>query len=268
MTRTGFIAVIAWAIFTCAPALAAPADSDTTSQATANSQAQASDAEASRLAKLAHRIADGKTAPPDLDMGSDAVEVASDAPAPGGTPLVASTPIFKPGSLTDQPGEVSERPGSTSWFMKTLTALGVVIGLALFVRWGYVRMGGKVASGSSPVVEVLSRTAVAPRSHVMLLRVGGRVLVVSDSSSGMRTLASLEDAEEVADILGAVSAAKPSSISRGFGQILNRFNDDHDQQPNELDATDLSADPGGTSPSSVSNLLSRVRTLGRQGDST
>jgi len=54
------------------------------------------------------------------------------------------------------------------------------------------------------IVEVLSRTTVAPRSHVVLMRVGTRILVVSDSPAGMRTLASVEDAEEVAELLGAI----------------------------------------------------------------
>ena len=282
MIRTGYIAVFAWAIFYCAPTFAAPGDSpaaDTASHATANTQVQTSTAEESRLSKLAQRLADEKGAPPkggtptyidsdDADADADA-EAQPASPAPGETPLVSNgTRLFRPGSIAESADGTSERPNSASWFLKTLTSLGVVIGLALFVRWGYARLGGKVAVGSSPVVEVLSRTAVAPRSHVMLLRVGGRVLVVSDSSAGMRTLASLEDAEEVADILGAVSATKPNSISRGFGQILNRFSDDHEQMPDDLDGTDPTESTGGASTSNVSSLLSRVRSMGRQGDST
>lgn len=274
MIRTGYIAWFAWAIFFCAPTLAAPVDLDATSQATANTQIQ-TDAEQSRLSNLAQRMADSKTAPHgkpapyiDSDPDNQDAQAQADSPTPGGTPLVSRTPLLRPGATADQADVTSERPGSVSWFMKTLTALGVVIGLALFIRWGYVRMGGKVAAGSSPVVEVLSRTTVAPRSHVMLLRVGGRVLVVSDSSSGMRTLASLEDAQEVADILGAVSATKPNSITRGFGQLLNRFNDDHDQQPGDLDATGLPMQADDTPSSNVSSLLSRVKTMGRQGGST
>lgn len=268
VTRTGFIAVIAWASFLCASVWAAPDDSGAAPQATANAQVQAVGSDESRLSKLAHRIADGKTTPSNIDTGNEDPEASAEASAPAGTPLVTGTPIIRPGSLANQTGEPAERPGSTSWIMKTLTSLGVVIGIALFIRWGYIRMGGKVAAGSSPVVEVLSRTAVAPRSHVMLLRVGGRVLVVSDSSSGMRTLASLEDAEEVADILGAVSATKPNSISRGFGQLLNRFNEDHDREPGDLAAVSAPAESDDASPSSVSSLLSRVKAMGRQGGAT
>ncbi len=268
MTRTVFIALIAWALLFSASVDAAPTDTDLTSSANANAQIQTSDADPSRLARLAQRLADTESDAQPSYIDEDASGPDSDSASSGTTPLISSTPLIRPGSTRTDAVDDSERPGPSSWGLKTLTSLGLVIGLALLVRWGYVRLGGKIAASSSPVVEVLSRTTVAPRSHVMLLRVGGRVLVVSDSSAGMRTLASLEDAQEVADILGAVSAAKPNSITRGFGQLLNRFNEDHDQQPNDQD-------PAGNDPhtetgtrDSVSGLLARVRSLGRQGGSS
>lgn len=268
MTRTAFIAWILGAWLFSASVIPALAQSTPTSAATANTQVQASDAEEPRLSKLAQRMAAGNTESGDGAPAPDQTDTAPDPVSSGKTPLIGSrTPLVRPGSSGADEGDEVVRPGSISWFMKTLTALGLVIGLALLVRWGYIRLGGKVAAGSSPVVEVLSRTAVAPRSHVMLLRVGGRVLVVSDSSSGMRTLASLEDAEEVADILGAVSVSKPNSISRGFGQFLHRFSEDHEQQPDSLESLsdEAASDSNSQSNASVSGLLSRVRAMGRQG---
>ena len=73
-----------------------------------------------------------------------------------------------------------------NWMMNTLAALGVVIGLIFLLRWIAKRsgMGGGVrVSASSPIVEVLSRTTVAPRSHIVLLRVGSRILVVNDGAA-------------------------------------------------------------------------------------
>ncbi len=174
------------------------------------------------------------------------------------------TPLLRPGRSLDDSSPKSR--SGVAWLLQTITALGIVIALALGVRYVYTRMGGKVASYASPVVEVLSRTTVAPRSHVMLLRVGGRVLVVSDSSSGMRTLASIDQPEEVADILGAVSAAKPASISQGFSQFLNKFHDQHEADPGGPgDEVLVDAEPGGRVRESVSGLLSRVRSMGRDG---
>jgi flagellar biogenesis protein FliO len=269
VTRTVFIALTAWALLLNAPAHAAPTGTDRTSPALANSQSQTTEAEQSRLARLAQRLSQT-----DPDTHKNTTSNGTSAPNPTGsvsTPLLTSTPLLRPGSTVDKTGDTSEpsgSPGSTSWFLKTLTSLGIVVGLALLVRWSYVRLGGKTATASSPVVEVLSRTSVAPRSHVMLLRVGGRVLVVSESSAGMRTLASLEDAQEVADILGAVSATRPNSITRGFGQLLNRFTDDHDQQPNDLETAGTDHLTTPSTRDSVSGLLSRIRSMGRQGGSS
>lgn len=269
MTKTVFIAYFAWALLQCAPVNAVLADTDSPPPATANTQLQANGTEESRLSRLAQRLAEGQA--DDLtdaqadEVGTDDSVSSTDGSQSGTTSLLTGTPLLRPGATDKIGGDEAERPGTTYWFIKTLTALGIVVGLALFIRWVYIRLGGKVAASSNPVVEVLSRTAVAPRSHVMLLRVGGRVLVVSESSAGMRTLASLEDDQEVADILGAVDAAKPNSISRGFGQLLNRFNEDYDQQPDGLGTADADAHRTGGPRETVSGLLSKVRAMGRQG---
>lgn len=265
MTRTALLALTAWALVLCAPVDAGYADTSSTTAANTTLQtpspgsAPASDARLTRLARRLAAADAGRTQP-----GTQDTDTTTGAARPGRTPLLTGTPLLRRGSADTH--DVVERPGTTSWMLKTLTALGVVIGLALLARFGYARLGGKIAAASSPVVEVLSRTTVAPRSHVMLLRVGGRVLVVSESSAGMRTLASVDDAEEVADLLGAVSAAKPTSISRSFNQLFNRFDQDYDQLSAEHDTGDARDRRLGRARDSVSGLLSRMRGLGRGGD--
>ena len=202
--------------------------------------------------------------------GDKPVTDAAPEPAPSLSPLpaVERTPLGQSSSAS-----VSSNPTppetDSGWVLGTLTALGLVIALILLLRWGWLKMGGRVAVGSSPVVEVLSRTAVAPRNHVLLLRVGGRILVVGDSSAGLRTLASVEDPDEVASLLQDVTAAKPSSISGSFRQLLGNFDRD-----DELSDRQLLSEQGGDvqehrmdrARDSLSGLLSRVRTLGHKGD--
>lgn len=248
----------------CGCASAASAATDAPPDPTAaDSQIQAGAPDA-RMKNLAERLAHptGDNARPTPSVHSAQASAAESATL-GHTPLATGTPLLRPGAK--EAAQPLERPDTSSWMLKTFTALGLVIGLALLVRFVYARMGGKVAGYASPVVEVLSRTTVAPRSHVMLLRVGGRVLVVSDSSAGMRTLASMEDPQEVADILGAVIAAKPTSISKGFSQLLHRFSDDHEQTPQDaLEPGDRDEARGGVRHS-MSGLISRVRAMGREG---
>ncbi len=177
-----------------------------------------------------------------------------------------SRPLFSTGDL-DENGQVKSGPG---WVLETLTALGVVVGLVFLVRWLYVKGGGQVASRAHPAVEVLSRTTLAPRHQVVMLRVGGRILVVSESTaSGGRTLAEITDPEEVADLLGQIESSKPESATQGFQGLLTRFN----REEPELDGDaacgagadwDWSAD---RARQSVSGLLSRVKQMTR-GDTT
>ena len=246
-------------LWCCAPmsralAQTSPADTDARMTRLAQQFSQSSDP----------TIAAGPSS--DTDTTSSDQAGSSDASgtpilSPGADTAIARTPLLRPGLNLEN--ESTDRADGAAWFLQTITALGIVIALALGVRYVYSRMGGKVASYASPVVEVLSRTTVAPRSHVMLLRVGGRVLVVSESSAGMRTLASIDEAQEVADILGAVSAAKPTSISKGFSQFLHKFHDEHEGESD--DAVVVDAAPQGRMRESVSGLLARVRSMGREG---
>lgn len=157
---------------------------------------------------------------------------------------------------------------SGSWIMDTLTALGVVLGIILGLRWLYLRYAGRgiAVARSTPVVEVLARTSVAPRNHVLLLRVGSRILVVSDAgSSGMRTLADIEDPEEVASLIGAVSVTRDNSMTKNFTRLFHSFNGQYDEQRTDLEGGDDDEHAVDRARDSLSSLLNRVRILGNRG---
>ncbi|MEE9404640.1 MAG: flagellar biosynthetic protein FliO [Algisphaera sp.] len=162
----------------------------------------------------------------------------------------------------------TERPGGTSglgggYLLSTAGALGLVIGLVLAARWAYVKLGGRPAAAGSPAVEVLSRTAVAPKNHVLLLRVGRRVLVVSDSGGGLRTLSDIDDVEEVADLLKSITAAKAGSSTQSFGGLIDRFNRQYsaaDQR--RAEGGDDSEKDTDATLDAISGLKSQIKTLG------
>ncbi len=157
--------------------------------------------------------------------------------------------------------------GNSSSVLTVLMALGFVIGLIFLLRAGMRKMMGvgAAASGSS-VVQVLTRVAVAPRNHVVLLRVGGRILVVSDSPSGMRTLSQIDAPEEVADILTAVSSAKSTSSTAGFGQMLTSLGSGYEPQATPAEAgTDENEFRIDRARDNVSGLLGKLRNLAGKG---
>ena len=147
--------------------------------------------------------------------------------------------------------------------MSTAGALGLVIGLVLGARWVVVKFTGRPLTASSTAVELLSRTAVAPKSHVLLVRVGRRVLVVGDAGGALRPLGEIDDADEVADLLGAVTASRPGSVTQSFGGLLDRFNRDQDaSELRRTEGTDDSEQHTGAARDALSGLKSRLKNLG------
>ncbi len=160
-----------------------------------------------------------------------------------------------------QVDQSSEGSLGDGWLLSTLAALGVVLAIVFGIRW-LLKRGGVVSTVTphGGIVEVLSRTTVAPRSHVILMRVGTRVLVVSDSTAGMRTLASVEDAEEVAELLGAIDSAKPTSMSQSFGSVMKKLSGQWSGEDDALaDDGLMSANEPGSAVDQAAGALSRVR---------
>jgi len=206
-----------------------------------------------RLAELAGRY----TGDEKESAGSAAGAVDTESAEIEDTPLGLAS-----GAAGDHPEFTAPR----GWALSTLAALGVVIGLIFGARWLYTKMGGAVVARPSPVIEVLSRTPVAPKNHVLLLRVGQRVLVVGDSSSGLSTLADVTDPEEVATLLQSVSTHSDRSVTKSFNSLVSRFNGDYDTQSQlDLEGGDSSEIHLDRTRDSLSGLTSKLRTLGGKG---
>ena len=217
-----------------------------------------------RLAELAQRYGTSpETSQSSPTPDATSTDTATRAAAIEELPLGRGT-----GSVNAATGGASEPAGleepTGGYVLSTLAALGVVIGLVFAARWAYTRMGGTVVTRSSAVVEVLSRTSVAPKNHVLLLRVGQRVLVVGDSGGGgLRTLADLDDPEEVASVLQAVTATQQASVTRSFNAMMSRFQGDTSGNATRHDeGSDHSEVHVDRTRDALSGLASRLRSLG------
>jgi len=124
--------------------------------------------------------------------------------------------------------ENPDRQGSGSiadnWWLRTIVALAIVIGLIYATRGVLRRMGGQIAPASAGhVIEVLGRSPIGPKTGVMFLKLNHRILVVAQSPSGMDTLTEIDDPEEVAMLLGQFDAARPTSVSNSFRGLMERL---------------------------------------------
>lgn len=187
-----------------------------------------------------------------------------DGAANGGSPVGGSsnTPVTSAPSL--------EAP-------RVLLALALVVGLIFALRWAarrfFVTPGA--ASGSS-AVEVLSRSAFSPRQQVVLIRVGRRVLVVSDNGQQLSSLAQISEPDEVAALLGQVRERAGTSPSKAFGNLFQRFSATPDEAEEDLPPTrdpdrsetktDVSTDPAAVAATraELGNLMEQVRLVSRQ----
>jgi len=233
-----------------------------------------------RMRDLARRMAEAESSGEQKDAGrssaalsplSESQHDATDKQATTSNQLRVADPAdARPLGARRQTPEAEPVPAgssTTSSAMTVLMALGLVIGLIFLLRAGMRKMlGTSAAVSSSSAVQVLTRVAVAPRNHVLLLRVGGRILVVSDCPSGMRTLSQIDAPDEVADILTTISSAKSTSATAGFRQMLSSMGASYEPEPSAAEAgTDEGEFQIDRARDNVSGLLGKLRNLTGRG---
>jgi len=176
----------------------------------------------------------------------------------------AGRPLFDGPRLPEADGASAEkRQGGLGWAWTTCGALALVIGLIFLCRNLLARVTGQPSGAAwRGAVESLGRVPVGPRQHVLLLKVGSRVLVVANTGGEMRTLATVDDPEEVADLLTKITASKPQSASAGFSQLLARFNSQYDPVDDPETGRDVSEYGVDRARDQLTSLLSRVRRAG------
>ena len=126
-------------------------------------------------------------------------------------------------AATGQPAPAAQATGDLT---HVVAALAIVVGLVFGLRWVARRMSLVAPAGKSGRgVRLLSRTVLSPKQQVMLLHVGRRVIVVGDSgTSGMRRLAEITDADEVAALIGDARTATAAALppARSFAALFRR----------------------------------------------
>jgi flagellar biogenesis protein FliO len=172
---------------------------------------------------LAARTAFGTAAPVQNDQP---VAQPTTAPAVARQVGVSKTEIESI-ELARRGGQQKPSPTSLgnqeSGMLRVVGALGVVIGCILVVRWVGRRFLGMAAGGtSSGPVQVLSRTAIAPRQQLMLIQVGRRLVLVANCGTAMNALCEINDADEVAALAGELQQRKRGSATSNFLSFFGR----------------------------------------------
>lgn len=164
-----------------------------------------------------------------------AQELASRPAATGATTIRAArasasqraVPLSAPGNVAGhaKAGGISAAPSSPVGSVVTMLAsLAMVLGVFLLATW-LVRKSLPATGRTLPVevVEVLGRVSLAPRQPAHLLRIGQKLLLVSISAAGTRTLTEITDPAEVDRLAGLCRQAHPQSSTAAFRQVLQHF---------------------------------------------
>ena len=107
----------------------------------------------------------------------------------------------------------------------------------------------------------------------MLVKVGRRLVLVANSAAGMNAICEIRDEQEVADLLGQVSADQGDSVTRAFGSLFRREEDKFSSPDDEPAAApgrpdNLAGDPEeaaiGSTRDELSGLMEKVRLVSKQ----
>ncbi len=198
---------------------------------------------------------------------ADLQDDARTAPASvSGTGPVETTDASSPLSLEDRPitrvpGRASRADGqppssSGGWvvWLQTLGILGVVLAVMGFVLQWLRKAGvGRSFGGSTAAVQILSRGYLTNKHQMVLVRFGGRILLVGLGPQNVELLSELTDPQEAAQVLTRIEGAKAGSASREFQETMDAASHEYDR----LDGA--AADDGPTGPAQSESDVGRLR---------
>ncbi len=161
----------------------------------------------------------------------------AEAVAAGDKPLGVPRPAHEQRSLATEAADT--RANSIGWF-RVLAALAGTVLVAFGAAAAARKLsGGRIGFASaarapSGLVEVLARYPIAPRQHLVVLKLDRRVLVLSQSAggrgqaAGLSTLTEITDPDEVASILLKTRDDEGDSIAAKFREAMDRQQSVHE----------------------------------------
>ncbi|MFH1745727.1 MAG: flagellar biosynthetic protein FliO [Planctomycetota bacterium] len=118
-----------------------------------------------------------------------------------------------------------EAGGRRADWLRTSASLAGVVALIMLLAWGYrLVASGRLSltprSKNSAVIEVLSRTNLAPRQSLSLVRIGSQLILIGATSDSIRTLSVIDDGELAARLAGQQTRLRADSHTAEFQRCL------------------------------------------------
>lgn len=135
--------------------------------------------------------------------------------------------LHRDGSSSESEADADAPRRNSAWGRTTLALAGVV-GLIFLLGWGYrvVTSGGRLSAAlggtRNQLIQVVSRTPLAPRQSLCLVRVGPRLILLGMTSDSVRALDVISDPALAAQLLGQVAQGQPNSHTAEFSRCLDQ----------------------------------------------
>ena len=168
------------------------------------------------------------------------------------------------GVASNEPSTLSP---SVPWYRTGLGALAIVMCVMGGLYWVIRRWVPSVRTSDNRVVRVVARTAITPKHHAALLRIGQRFVLVGISGDKINTLSEITNPQEVADLTARVDTTQ-SSHATGFENLLSKETADYTESKPDLNMETISADDdhrshrqGWLKTPALSELKNKLRLL-------
>ncbi len=117
-------------------------------------------------------------------------------------------------------------------FLRIIVAMVVVIGLLILLRFILQKTSSGLVGGGRPsgVLEILARYPVARGQQLILLKLGRRIILTHQTSTGMATISEVSDSDEVAGLLTRIEAGTREKAGSKFRSMLSGFEEEHSRQ--------------------------------------
>ena len=157
-----------------------------------------------------------------VDAGGSRVEDVAEAGGAAAKPSQAGSGEIR---LLPPSSERDSRAGGVSRGWLTLVSSGssllLVLGLFMAVAVGWRRStGGSTGSLPREVLQVLGSSTGGGRERLVLLRLGHRLVLVSQAGGHSQTLCQVDDPLEVDRLAGLCEQQRQGSLSDSFRQVL------------------------------------------------
>jgi flagellar biosynthetic protein FliO len=157
--------------------------------------------------------------------------------------------------------------------IKVVGALALVIGLIFLLRYlarRFLSLPGSGGAGS--VMSIIARTQLGPRQQLVLIKVGKRLVMASQTPTQMTPLSEISDPDEIEHILATVAPNRADSISRRFDAVIGKeekkFTEEPGEQvllPGDREESDDPDDPALSSTrQELTGLKHKIKDLARQ----